>query len=693
MRSIAEGRPDIVFLDGYVSSAAIKAMIELSDVYVSLHRSEGYGLNLADAMAHGTPVIATGYSGNMDFMTAQTAELIGYERVEVGRGADPYPATAVWADPDLDAAAAAMRRLHDDPAYAASLAARAGRTSERTSRPSRSAARWPPCWCPDSRRWDSDGHTRVRRWRRRSVGGRRHVGDEAMLEALVRRLSAHGDYRFTIASVEPRETAESHGVQAVPRLRFDGLASQASLDRLDSIIDAALGDSSALGIDDAAWAVIRGVAAADAVVIAGGGNLSSIWPELILERVAIGRLAGVFSKPLVVSGQTVGPALSARDEALVAELLGRARFVGVCDDVSVDIVRRLGVPEERIFRTVDDAAFLVPAEADVVEWLPAGPYCLVTFSDYAGVVSLTEIVPAIARLLDHVADAGGLGIVFLPHEGVGADDTSGDGAAHRHIAAAMQQPSRTLPILPNDVSAELARRAALSVSSRYHPAAFAASAGVPALAVSVDDYTDNKLSGALGAFGQLEGLFSVISLSLGDVEAGFDRLWASRDAVRAQTADIAEARRAENDGWWAHLHGAISGTLDDATYRWSEQKQVVYLDDQLRTRSTRLRDWQRAAGAEWMATRIAARDRVAELKTASATQVSLEREAGQAVADRESALARIAELEVSLKAAQVLASRVADPMFARTHRKDARAMRWKAGARKAYRKLRRIMGR
>ncbi|GAB4049557.1 glycosyltransferase [Catellatospora paridis] len=126
VRSIAEGRPDIVFLDGYVTSAAMKAMIELSDAYVSLHRAEGYGLNMADAMAHGTPVIATGYSGNMDFMTAQTSELIAFELIEVGRGADPYPASAVWADPDLGAAAAAMRRLHDDPAHAAALAERAG---------------------------------------------------------------------------------------------------------------------------------------------------------------------------------------------------------------------------------------------------------------------------------------------------------------------------------------------------------------------------------------------------------------------------------------------------------------------------------------------------------------------------------------------------------------------------------------
>lgn len=125
VRSAAEGRPDVLFVDEYFSAAAMRAAIELSDTYVSLHRSEGYGLNMADAMAHGTPVVATGYSGNMDFMTPDTAELVGYDLVEVGRGNEPYDARATWADPDLEAASAAMRRLFDNPATAADLAGRA----------------------------------------------------------------------------------------------------------------------------------------------------------------------------------------------------------------------------------------------------------------------------------------------------------------------------------------------------------------------------------------------------------------------------------------------------------------------------------------------------------------------------------------------------------------------------------------
>ena len=125
VRAAAGSRSDIVLLDGYVTSAEMKAMIELADCYVSLHRSEGYGLNLADAMARGTPAIATGYSGNMEFMTDSTSMLIPYERARVGSGAHPYDPTAMWAEPDLGKAAAAMRAVFDDEGLRTTIAAAA----------------------------------------------------------------------------------------------------------------------------------------------------------------------------------------------------------------------------------------------------------------------------------------------------------------------------------------------------------------------------------------------------------------------------------------------------------------------------------------------------------------------------------------------------------------------------------------
>ena len=78
---------------------------------------------LAEAMALGKPVIATGYSGNLDFMTSANSFLVGYKLVKVGQEAGLYPSAAEWADPDLDHAAASMRRVFDDPAAARKVGA------------------------------------------------------------------------------------------------------------------------------------------------------------------------------------------------------------------------------------------------------------------------------------------------------------------------------------------------------------------------------------------------------------------------------------------------------------------------------------------------------------------------------------------------------------------------------------------
>ena len=118
VRRAAAGRPDVVVVDDYLSAGEVAGLIERSDCLVSLHRAEGYGLNLADAMAAGTPVVATGWSGNLAFMDATSAFLVPYEEVEVGPGAAPYPAEARWAQPDLDAAAGLLRAVVDDPAAA-----------------------------------------------------------------------------------------------------------------------------------------------------------------------------------------------------------------------------------------------------------------------------------------------------------------------------------------------------------------------------------------------------------------------------------------------------------------------------------------------------------------------------------------------------------------------------------------------
>jgi len=121
----ARGRRDIVIFDGHIDIGMMGALMAASDCYVSLHRAEGLGLTMAEAMALGKPVIGTAYSGNMDFMTPDTAHLIPWSPIAIGSRAAPYPPEGIWADPDLTVAARMMRCVADDPEAAKHMGAAA----------------------------------------------------------------------------------------------------------------------------------------------------------------------------------------------------------------------------------------------------------------------------------------------------------------------------------------------------------------------------------------------------------------------------------------------------------------------------------------------------------------------------------------------------------------------------------------
>jgi len=116
---------DVRVIDEYYTSEARFALLQSCDCYVSLHRSEGYGLTIAEAMALGKPVVATAYSGNMDFMTPENSYLVDYVMSPVPPRCDPYPEGALWADPDVDAAAECLRRVYDGREEAARKGRRA----------------------------------------------------------------------------------------------------------------------------------------------------------------------------------------------------------------------------------------------------------------------------------------------------------------------------------------------------------------------------------------------------------------------------------------------------------------------------------------------------------------------------------------------------------------------------------------
>jgi glycosyltransferase involved in cell wall biosynthesis len=112
LRYAARGRSDIILKDSYLSPIENSTLTALADCYVSLHRSEGFGLTMAEAMALGKPTIATGYSGNLDFMTPENSYLCPYRLCPVGLEREPYPAASQWAEPDTAAAAQLLRAVY-----------------------------------------------------------------------------------------------------------------------------------------------------------------------------------------------------------------------------------------------------------------------------------------------------------------------------------------------------------------------------------------------------------------------------------------------------------------------------------------------------------------------------------------------------------------------------------------------------
>ncbi|MDE1901194.1 MAG: glycosyltransferase family 4 protein [Alphaproteobacteria bacterium] len=131
----AAGDARIRVITENMSRAEVDDLMARAHVYVSLHRAEGFGLPLLEARVAGLATIATAWSGNMDFMGENDSALIPFKLAHMVDEGGVYGAVT-WADPDIGAAARAMRRFYDDPDYLASIA----RAGWEASRPDRQVA-------------------------------------------------------------------------------------------------------------------------------------------------------------------------------------------------------------------------------------------------------------------------------------------------------------------------------------------------------------------------------------------------------------------------------------------------------------------------------------------------------------------------------------------------------------------------
>ncbi len=327
-----------------------------------------------------------------------------------------------------------------------------------------------------------------------------------------------------------------------------------------------IGRRPAAGEEELCGAVLAG---ASGLFISGGGNLSSSWPDLVRQRLLWMREARRRQLPIVTGGQTLGPELSAVERSALAAALAEVELLGVRERPSERLALELGVPPERLCYQADDAFLLAgrpPTEEEAPDYAELEePFLAITLDPSFGVPGSHAELGRLASQLARVASESGLHPVFVSHVGplggLGSEDGEA-GMALRRLLFAEGVDCGSLPVMPPAATAWVTQRAALVVSSRYHPLVFGTAGSVPCLGLYRDDYTRIKLQGALAQVGMEPWCLSLPAASSGGLLAGCRDLWSRRDEVRATMIRARERLVVEDAQRWRRLQ-ALLGWHDE----------------------------------------------------------------------------------------------------------------------------------
>lgn len=389
-----------------------------------------------------------------------------------------------------------------------------------------------------------------------------HVGDEAIAEASAAELSRRG---FEVVPVSRREAYGPSGTGDAPRgpegtiraLTFPWPPTERGR-YLSEIRRVLAGDHGALPPEDKLFEIIEQLRTVDALVIGGGGSLNSRYGWLLDERLGTALVAASLGMPIVLTGQSLGPALSVTDRRSLGELLDLCCLVGVRDDDSLAIARSLRPDHPALLRTQDDAVTLDlgdGAREDLVS---------VTLGSDPSPLGMRDYVDATSRTIRALAEATGAPVEFVPHMArPGISDA--DVALHARVAEEVGLPAVLAPLERADVAARRQAHARWVLSTRFHPVVFGALAGSAVLALPLDRYGLSRIRGALRSAGRADPVFplgalvppagrdagALIDLAVRSVAAG-----AGQDAGRRRDAVAALRERAER--WWDRVADVIA---------------------------------------------------------------------------------------------------------------------------------------
>ena len=382
-----------------------------------------------------------------------------------------------------------------------------------------------------------------------------HVGDEAMLEAnvsLFRRLLPGCEIEVAAG---PGWDGTRLRARALPRIEFPG-GSEAERDALLQLLRTAL---------DSVYPAARAALSCDALIISGGGNLSSTWPHHIYERLAMARLVSSKGAPVIILGQTLGPELGVRERELVTELLKLSAWTGLREIYSYSLALELGADPKTLSYQVDDAAFLAPIPTQKDAWIPSDrPWIALTVHPVGEPSVGNRVIARLAANLRTIAKATEAELVFLPHVDFPPESGAlGDGAFGEAIGRALyaNPPLRIHAVLPAAQTMWLTQQASLVISTRYHPLVFALAGAVPAVGLWTDEYTRRKLQGALIHAGRVGDAMSLKEALAGGLTAKALPLWHARASLREELRTSVATWRGEEEVRLAKLGSRLRNAI------------------------------------------------------------------------------------------------------------------------------------
>lgn len=387
-----------------------------------------------------------------------------------------------------------------------------------------------------------------------------HVGDEAIGHAVHDALRARG-VRPVMLTRDVRHTRTYFGpVSAAPSLAFPWPPRER--EALLHAIEATLaGDAGALPLASPAHAFIETIRGADALLIAGGGNLTSRYGWLLYERIAAALIARHLGKPVALSGQTLGPELLAHDRVELGRLLAACAMVFPREHHSVRLARALAPDHPAVAGGLDDAATWRLGVRVPTPDAGDGPHVVATLASGTGALPAAEAVGLFARLLDDFALRTGARISLLPHMALpGRPD--GDLAFHAQVAAASHSGRLRACGLPSArEAADAVSGADIVITSRYHPAVFGAMRGVPVFALAPDHYSDVRLDGALAHHGLGGWTIPLDALASGGAAPALAALWEDRERIRDHLASTVDGLLGAHARRWDDLTAALGGDV------------------------------------------------------------------------------------------------------------------------------------